>query len=244
MKLFIVHDGHRQTAVPLRIVRSRAAFEQPAPLAPIIEVPDPVVPDEFAAVKRFDAGISLEDAGAKSFTTVKTGDVISDYRDVTIRGYLSTFRGTTESDRQGDYVDEGAFKETIPRFKQNAVMLRDHTNLVEYLVGGFTTVREDAKGLFVEATLSNAPDVQSVRFKIAEGWLKTLSMGGLFHYKEDGRGIFKVDLWEGSLTPIPANPDARFSTRALTDDEKKSVKSGLIPRDLKFSVAKLQTTRN
>ena len=68
--------------------------------------------------------------------------------------------------------------------------------------------------------------MRDTRFKVAEGHLKTLSMGGLFHYKEDGRGIFKVDLWEGSLTPIPANPDATFSVRSLTDDEKHFIKSG------------------
>ena len=79
-----------------------------------------------------------------------------------------------------------------------------------------------------KALLSNAPDNISTRFNVAEGHLRTLSMGGLFHYKEDGRGIFKVDLWEGSLVSIPANPDAIVSTRSLTDDEAKAVKSGRI----------------
>jgi hypothetical protein len=62
-----------------------------------------------------------------------------------------------------------------------------------------------------------------IRFKVAEGVLKCLSMGGIFYYREDKRGIFKVALWEGSLTPIPANPDAIVSVRSLTDIEVKKV---------------------
>jgi phage head maturation protease len=76
--------------------------------------------------------------------------------------------------------------------------------------------------------LSNSPaeDMKHVRALVAEGHLRTLSMGGRFYYRNDGRGIFKVELYEGSLTPIPANPDATFSTRALTDEEMKTVQFG------------------
>ena len=66
--------------------------------------------------------------------------------------------------------------------------------------------------------------IRGVAVKVAEGSLRTMSMGGVFHYLEDGRGIFKVSLWEGSLTPIPANQDAIFSVRELTDAEIKKVR--------------------
>jgi HK97 family phage prohead protease len=183
--------------------------------------------DEFRNVKRFDIQLAIDEPGAKTFTAIKQGDVISDYRDVRIKGYLSTFKNVTESDRQGDYVEPGAFTETLKRFKDNPVLLTDHRNSVQSLAGGFVVMREDKSGLFFEALLSNAPDVISTRFKVAEGFLKTTSMGGIFHYKEDGRGIFKVELWEGSLTPIPANPDARFNVRNLNENEKKFIKSGM-----------------
>jgi len=180
--------------------------------------------DEFEKMKRFDAALSLEAQDAKSFTTHKEGDLVVDYSDVMIKGYLSTFKATTESDRQGDYVEPGAFKETLRRFMQNPVLLRDHFNSTDNLSGSFSVAREDTRGLYIEANVSNAPDCKSIRFKVAEGHLRTLSMGGIFHYKEDGRGIFKVDLWEGSLTPIPANPDALVSVRSLNDSEKKFIK--------------------
>jgi len=170
--------------------------------------------------------VDVEVPDEKKMQVVKVDDRVVDYVNVSIAGYLSTFKGTTESDRQGDYVDEGAFRETIPKFMQNPVLLSDHRNQVASLAGNFTKVKEDAKGLRIEAMLSNSPDNIGARFKVAEGFLKTLSMGGVFHYKEDGRGIFKVDLWEGSLVAIPANPDARFQVRALNDSEKKFLKIG------------------
>lgn len=174
-------------------------------------------------VLRFDAALNLGAPDAKKFDEVKDGDVVVDYKDVRIKGYLSTFKNTTESDRDGDYVEPGAFKETIPTFMQNPVLLTNHRNDVQSIAGLFDIVREDDKGLYVEAKLSDSPadHMKDIRFKVAEGSLKTLSMGGLFHYKEDGRGIFKVNLWEGSLTPIPANPDAIISTRALNEAEVK-----------------------
>lgn len=173
---------------------------------------------------RFDSWCDLGAPDAKKFETIKDKDGnVVDYRDVVLKGYLSTFKGTTESDRQGDYVEPGAFAETIARFLKNPVLLVNHRNGVESVAGTFTTVREDKRGLYVEARLSNSPaDAQTdVRFKVAEGALRALSMGGVFHYKEDGRGIFKVDLWEGSIVAIPANPDALFATRSLTAEDEE-----------------------
>ena len=40
-------------------------------------------------------------------------------------------------------------------------------------------------------------------------------MGGLFLYGHDGKAIEEVDLWEGSLVPVPANQDAKFSVRTF-----------------------------
>lgn len=170
---------------------------------------------------RGDFFMDLQAQDSKKFDKVEEGGRVVDYRNVRIKGYLSTWKHVTESDRQGDYVERGAFTETLPKFMKNPVLLVNHINAVAFLAGSFTKVAEDDKGLYVEAVLSDAPSdpMTDIRWKVAEGHLRTLSMGGRFHYKEDGRGIFKVDLWEGSLTPIPANPDATFSTRELTAEE-------------------------
>ena len=179
-------------------------------------------------VLHFETHLCLTEPNAKTFDTVKQGDMVMDYRNVKIRGYLSTFQSTTPSDRQGDYVLPGAFKDTIGPFMQNPVLLVNHNNDVDSIAGGFDVLREDDKGLYCEATLSNAEDMKSVRCKVAEGYLRTMSMGGFFTYGQDGRGIEKVSLCEGSLTPVPANPDARFTTRKLEPKDVPGLrKSGL-----------------
>lgn len=144
---------------------------------------------------------------------------IVDFLNVKFEGFLSTFVGTTPADRDGDYVAPGAFDKTLADFRLNPVMLTDHTNTVKSLAGSFEKIGVNDTGLAVMGVLSNAPDVISTRFKIVEGHLKTLSMGGLFFFNADGRGIDEVTLWEGSLTPVPANPDARFQVRSLTAED-------------------------
>lgn len=192
----------------------------------------PAAPDAFNGVKRFDAefpvAISSAAKGKKSFTAVKDADgVVTDYKDVTIEGYLSTFADEHNTDRQGEYVMPGAFVETIKSFMaRSPVLLRDHANKCDALVGRFTSMKEDGKGLHVVAKLSDAPDVQSIRFKVAEGILTTLSIGGAWQYASDGKGITKATLFEGSLTPVPANSDAIIRTRSLTETERKFLESG------------------
>jgi HK97 family phage prohead protease len=169
---------------------------------------------------RFDASIDISDSKAKTFDAIKDGDRVVDYQNVQVKGYLSTFGNT---DRDGDVVQPGAFSETIPNFMRNPVILADHRNSVREQVGSFNVVREDAKGLYVEGVLSNADTelCKQVRSLVAEGHLKTMSMGGIFYYDQDGRTIFKVALFEGSLTPVPANPEAIFSIRECTELEAK-----------------------
>ena len=153
--------------------------------------------------------------GVKSATPVKEGGHIVDYLDVVISGYASTNETVTKSDRYGDYLLAGAFAETIPKYLKNAIVLQNHENCTDDAVAACEVIREDERGLYVEDRLSNAPGLRDLRFKVAEGILKALSIGGFFYYLDDGRGIYKVDLFEHSLVAIPANPDALFSVRSL-----------------------------
>jgi HK97 family phage prohead protease len=162
---------------------------------------------------RINIPIADSTLGEKTLKVIRDGDRIVDYQNVRFSGYLSTFKHVTPQDRQGDYVEAGAFRDTIPSFMRNPVLLCDHLNSVAKLVGRFTRVFEDGNGLFVEAEISNGQVdyLRQVRALVAEGHLRTLSMGGVFYYKADGRGIQRVDLLEGTLTPMPANPDAIIS---------------------------------
>lgn len=192
-------------------------------------------------MSKWESFCDLTGADCKKFVPIKDADgKVIDYSNVTISGYLSTFGNVTASDRDGDVVEAGAFKETIQSFMKNPVLLMDHWNSVENIAGRFTEVREDGKGLFVTATISDSQTdkMRHVRALVAEGNLKTLSMGGRFSYRDDGRTIFKVDLYEGSLVSIPANPDALFSVRAMTEAEIKEVQDQTVFKGSKPSGVK------
>lgn len=180
---------------------------------------------EDRRVSIWEAQHQLETNEIKAVTVRASGsdNMVIDYKDVMFSGYASTFSHITESDRQGDRVMPGAFKETIVEFKRNPVMLMDHRNSVENIVGRFSDIREDDKGLVVTGVLSNAPALAKLRFLLVEGSLRTLSMGGLFLYGPDGRTIEKVHLFEISLVAVPANPDAIISVRALDLDSSKKM---------------------
>ncbi len=160
-------------------------------------------------VKEFKARLDI--TPTPEIEPIYEGNRIVDYQNVSFRGYASTNEDTTKADRIGDYIRRGAFKKTIREFKKNPVMLIDHENSVRNIAGSYAKMEEDDKGLLVEGRLSNAPELSTVRALVAEGHLKTLSIGGLFYYEEDGKAISKVDLLEVSLVAIPMNPDARFT---------------------------------
>lgn len=150
------------------------------------------------------------DISAMPSEPIYDGSRIIDYQNVSFKGYASTNEDTTKEDRIGDYLRRGAFRKTIREFKKNPVMLIDHENSVKNIAGSYANMVEDDKGLFVEGRISNAPELATVRTLIAEGHLKTLSIGGMFYYEDDGKAISQVDLMEVSLVAIPMNPDARF----------------------------------
>jgi HK97 family phage prohead protease len=171
-------------------------------------------PDDYR-VKEWSSQVEIEVKSPTPVTDKDKGRVV-DYENVTITGYLSTFANTTPRDRDGDYVMDGAFKNTLADFARNPVLLIDHRNACDNLAGSFTKMGTNSQGLTFEAKISNAPGLCDLRFKVAEGHLKATSMGGIFFYDDDGRGIKEVKLFEGSLVPVPANQDALFSVRSLT----------------------------
>lgn len=223
MKLRIINS---KSPEPFAIRIVSAGKKRATLSAPTLNILIHKVAEAHERVKRFDAQVEVtpNTKGAEPITDID-GKVI-DYQNVRIKGYLSTFEGMTEMDRQGDTVMPGAFRDTIPKFMQNPVLLMDHRNSVSTIAGKFVSMKEDRNGLAFEAQISNAPGLSDLRFKVAEGMLVTTSMGGLFHFAEGGRKIFKVDLWEGSLVAIPANPDARFSVRSLSDADREYMQQG------------------
>jgi len=178
------------------------------------EVPDALV--EEGKVAPFDVRPEFEID--EKMVTVKEDKRVTDYLDITLSGLASDF----SEDRDGENVMPGAFKNTLADFRKNPVMLMDHTNSVRNIAGSFTRIREGNDGLHVEGKISNAPELRSIRFLVAEGHLKAFSIGGMMRFNAANyREIEEVKLFEVSLVAVPANPGALFHTRSLDLDSAK-----------------------
>ena len=142
---------------------------------------------------------------------------VVDYKDVKFDGFASTFQETTPEDRDGDYIMQGAFSNSLKRFKENPVLLIDHARSVSRMMGSYSKVSIGQRGLEVTGNLTNSLFAEAIhtRALVAEGHLKTLSIGGGFFYEDDYRGIREVNLMEISLVVVPANPDALIQVRSL-----------------------------
>jgi HK97 family phage prohead protease len=169
-------------------------------------------------VKAFETRDPLE--AVKAAQEVKADGLIVDYQNVRFDGFASTFAHVTPEDRDGDYIVVGAFDKTMKQFMENPVMLTDHTRSVRNLMGHYDKITITGRGLAMQGMVTNSPhpDAVHVRFQLMEKSLKTLSIGGFFYYLDDYKGIEQVDLHETSLVVIPANPDATFSVRSITEE--------------------------
>ena len=168
-------------------------------------------------VAAFEAGAMMQEGDRKAVPQYAPGDDKRpiDFLDVEFDAYASTFVKYTKKDRGGDYIIPGAFDETIMQFMANPVMLCDHWNNTASIAGSYSKLAVNDKGLAVHGVMSNAPGLRDVRYKVMEKHLKGLSIGGIWHYGEDGYGIEKATLFEISLVAIPMNPDALIHTRSL-----------------------------
>jgi uncharacterized protein len=150
-----------------------------------------------------------------------------------VAGYLSTFKN---ADRYGDVVDKDAFTATIKDIKKNRggiiPMLMDHWANTRSQVGAWDKFKTDEKGLYVEGYIIDSKETEHTIKLIDSGAIRTLSMGGRFKYEFDKKGtpiIKEVDLYEGSIVVVPANPKAQFEKKTfLFDDAELATKKGEI----------------
>jgi HK97 family phage prohead protease len=190
------------------------------------DILDSPLPTLIEKIRSFETGVPFTQGSLKATAVYQDEEekIIMDYKDVVFEGLASTFEDYTPRDRIGDYIISTAFDKTIPRFKLNPVMLVDHKNSAHCVAGSYSKIGKSKIGLAVTGVVSNAPDMRSIRFKIAEGHLKAMSIGGLFKYMEDGMGIEEVELFEISVVAIPMNPDSLLtSVRSLDIDTVKKI---------------------
>jgi HK97 family phage prohead protease len=99
---------------------------------------------------------------------------------LTLEGYAAVFDSPTTISERGrtftETVQHGAFKRTL-EYRQPMLMFNhgQHPLIGDMPLGRITHIREDAKGLFVQARLSNNWLIQPVRDAIADGAVTGMS---------------------------------------------------------------------
>lgn len=140
-------------------------------------------------------------------------------------GYASVF-GLV--DNQRDVVLEGAFRRTIHGRVADIKLLWQHSPAEP--VGYFTTMFEDARGLYVEGRLMMGLEKAREAYELLKsGVVKGLSIGySPVRYSVDPdsgvRRLAEVDLWEVSLVTFPANASANVTVvKGRKGDDRASV---------------------
>ena len=133
---------------------------------------------------------------------------------VKISGYANN---KNIADRYGDIPTPygRSYVYELEEYRRNPVLLLDHEAEIKKLCGTVTEIREDEKGLYFEAVLSNSdlPEVKHARTLIQEGMLKTVSIGGMWLYEdfENPDHLTLAKIFEISLVAIPADTYATFT---------------------------------
>lgn len=161
--------------------------------------------------------------GMKNFDFGEIEEKVQGERYFTFKGYLSTFGNV---DLVDDVCLEGCFRESLQ--KMTPKLLYQHN--WDDPIGVFTEIREDSKGLYVEGKMPLADNL--VKGKIAPqmkiGSIDSMSIGyrtRVAEYDEETgiRTLKKVDLYEGSIVTLPANPEARIeAVKSLRETFKEN----------------------
>lgn len=155
---------------------------------------------KYMPVKYLNAPFQLKELGAQG----------------SIAGYASVFG---EVDAQNDVVAKGAFERSLTKYKQNKsnpAMLWMHDTAEP--IGVWTSVIEDARGLYVEGKLAIKTQHGAEAYELLKiGAITGLSIGytaikSVRDSKTKIRTLTEVELYEVSLVTFPANSLARVHT--------------------------------
>ena len=133
----------------------------------------------------------------------------------TISGYFSTYDRIPDS--YGDIIAPGAFTDTIKKREASGhpfPLCWNHD--LDQIIGKVDTIEDDAKGPLMTASFFNTPLAQEKRAIVQSGVVYQFSFA--YDVKdaevvelEDGtraNELRKLDLFEVSIVPIPANQNA------------------------------------
>ena len=139
-----------------------------------------------------------------------------------ISGYASVFNGV---DSYGDTIVKGAYEETL-RDRERPVKMR--WNHFGPVIGKWTKIEEDDKGLWVEGQLTPGHSVAGdVLASLKHGAFDGLSIGYRVMDDEEndsgGRTLKAIDLVEVSVVEEPADLNARVADVKSAISEAKSL---------------------
>lgn len=163
-------------------------------------------------------------------------------------GYGAVFSNV---DSGGDIIEPGAFTKTIAEGVGRIKILSGHNESL-LPIGVPIELREDAKGLFIKAKISDTTLGKDVKTLIRDGVLCELSIGYdpvTFEYDADGiRHLKEVKLWEISVVTWAMNEEAVITdykggevaaqVEAMTQDVVTDMKAGR-----KISAARLKALK-
>lgn len=151
----------------------------------------------------------------------------SDEGEGTFEGHASIFN---KADEFGDVILPGAFKKSLKSHpKKRVKMLREHNRSA--LIGAWTEIKEDDKGLFVKGRL--LMDIQAAAetfILMKEGILDSMSIGfrtviDQFDSEKKVRNLIELKLFEISVVTFPAQLAALVtSVKQMGPEELRSKK--------------------
>jgi uncharacterized protein len=146
----------------------------------------------------------------KHLSLVKTEIKAASDGSLKFSGYASVFGGV---DTYGDTIMSGAYKKTLADRERPVALRWNHYGPV---IGKYTTISEDDKGLYVEGELTKGHSVaEDVAALLKHGAISGLSIG--YYVKDfEQRGAIRllkeIDLIEVSIVEDPADNSARVTS--------------------------------
>tara|TARA_R110002020_G_scaffold197064_1_gene398108 strand:- start:3534 stop:4193 length:660 start_codon:yes stop_codon:yes gene_type:complete len=126
-----------------------------------------------------------------------------------IKGYASMFNN---KDSDGDIITKGAYAKTLQENSERIAFLYQHN--MNQPIGKPMSMKEDEKGLFIEAKISDSSLGKDVKTMVSEGILKEFSVGFIpikEDLQKDVNYIKEIKLFEFSLVTLAANPLAKVT---------------------------------
>ena len=152
--------------------------------------------------------------GIESESTKDTGD-----------GSFETVITTSTLDRQGESITTTGIDTTA--YMANPVVLygHDYQGLPIGKTTKLTAFNNKLKARF-QLAVNEYPFAATVAALIKGGYLNAVSIGGMVkQWSDDYRTIEELEMVEFSVVPVPANPEALITARALEDMTGKSVET-------------------